>query len=105
MKIAFRMSVHEGKEETSRQRHNPIWPELTETLLQHGVKTYSIFLDPVSNDLFAYAEIESMEKWQSIAETEICKKWWRYMQPLMPANPDCSPVSQELEQVFHIEKD
>ena len=27
--------------------------------------------------LFAYAEIESEERWQAIASTPVCRRWWR----------------------------
>jgi L-rhamnose mutarotase len=101
---AFRMSVHPGREEEYRRRHNPIWDELRDVLLRHGVRSYSIFLDPATQDLFAYAEIESEERWQAIAQTEACRGWWRSMKELMPANPDDSPVSTDLKEVFHLEK-
>ena len=101
---AFRMSVHKGQEAEYERRHQPIWKELEETLLDHGVVTYSIFLDRDSGDLFAYAEIESEERWKAIAATEVCQRWWRHMRELMPSNPDGSPVSRELREVFHIER-
>ena len=104
MRIAFKMSVNKGQEAEYENRHNPIWKELEDILFAHGVKTYSIFLDPQTNDLFAYAEIESLEKWQAIADTGICRKWWQYMEPLMFGNPDGSPVAADLKEVFHIEK-
>jgi L-rhamnose mutarotase len=47
-------------------------------------------------------EIESVEQWNSIAQTEICRKWWRHMRDIMPSNPDNSPISLELEEVFHL---
>ncbi|HEY8149406.1 MAG TPA: L-rhamnose mutarotase [Vicinamibacteria bacterium] len=100
---AFRMSVHAGQEAEYERRHNPIWRELEETLLRHGVRTYTIFLDPTTRDLFGYAEIESEERWRAIAATEVCRRWWRHMKEVMPANPDDSPVSSELREVFHIE--
>lgn len=103
LRKAFRMSVHPGKEAEYEQRHNPIWRELQETLLEHGVSSYSIFLDPVTNDLFGYVETESEERWQAIATSEVCRRWWAFMREIMPANPDDSPVSRELRQVFHIE--
>lgn len=103
MRIAFRMRVHPGQEAEYIRRHNPIWPELEAKLKEHGVRDYSIFLDRASGDLFAYAEIESLERWQAVAETEICQKWWASMADLMPSNPDTSPVVGELEEVFHIE--
>ena len=100
---AFRMSVNAGQESEYERRHNPIWRELEETLVRHGVRRYSIFLDPATRDLFAYAEIESEERWAAIAATEVCRRWWRHMKEVMPANPDDSPVSSALREVFHIE--
>jgi len=102
---AFKMSVHQDQHEEYARRHNPIWEDLKDTLLAHGVRSYSIFLDPTTSELFAYAEIESEERWNAIAATAVCKRWWRHMRELMPSNPDDSPVSEELREVFHIECD
>jgi L-rhamnose mutarotase len=99
---AFRMSVVPEHAAEYERRHRPIWRDLEETLILHGVRTYSIFLDPVTHDLFGYAEIESEERWAAIAGTDVCRRWWSYMQDLMPTNPDSSPVSRELREVFHI---
>ena len=99
---AFRMSVHVDRYEEYTGRHNPIWPELERALFDHGVASYSIHLDPTTGDLFAYAEIESEERWKAIAATEVCQRWWRHMRDLMPTNPDNSPTSRELREVFHI---
>jgi L-rhamnose mutarotase len=100
---AFRMTVHRGSEGEYERRHNPIWPELEGTLLAHGVRSYSIFLDPATNELFAYAEIESDERWSAIASTAVCQRWWQHMRELMPSNQDDSPLSRDLREVFHIE--
>lgn len=100
---AFRMSVKKGQEAEYERRHNPIWEELRDTLFQHGLRDYSIFLDPATGDLFAYAEIESEERWRAIARTDVCRRWWRSMRELMPSNPDDSPVARDLREVFHIE--
>jgi L-rhamnose mutarotase len=104
MRIAFKMKLYEGNVEEYKKRHNQIWYGLKEVLINHGVINYSIFLDKNSNDLFAYAEIEDLKKWEEIAKTDVCQKWWVYMAPLMEVNEDKSPVSQDLLEVFHIEK-
>jgi len=52
--------------------------------------------------LFAYAEIESEELWQRIANNYICRRWWAHMKDLMITNDDDSPTSVELAEVFHI---
>jgi L-rhamnose mutarotase len=101
---AFKMSVHPDRHEEYARRHSPIWPELERVLHEHGVRSYSIYLDPETSELFGYAEIESEELWRTIAETEVCQRWWRHMRELMPSNPDHSPVARDLREVFHIEK-
>ena len=85
---AFVMTVKAGCEAEYVKRHNPIWPELEATLKAHGVTSYSIFLDPASRQLFAYAEIEDEARWAAIAQTPVCRRWWDSMKELMPANPD-----------------
>ena len=99
---AFRMSVNPGRQAEYTRRHNPIWIELDDVLRRHGVHRYSIFLDPDSNDLFAYVEIESDERWAAIAATEVCRQWWRSMRELMPSNPDDSPQAHDLQEIFHL---
>ena len=99
---AFRMSVHADQHDEYVRRHNPIWRELEASLAAHGVKNYSIFLDSTTGDLFAYAEIESEERWAAIAETDVCRRWWQYMREIMPSNVDGSPVARDLREVFHI---
>jgi L-rhamnose mutarotase len=105
MKIrkAFVMSVNAGAEAEYEKRHNPIWPELEKVLKDHGVSNYSIFLHPETRQLFGYAEIENEEQWASIASTEVCQKWWKQNVEIMPTNPDHSPVSALLREVFHLE--
>ncbi|HCK08407.1 L-rhamnose mutarotase [bacterium] len=100
---AFVMRVNPDQHEEYERRHNPIWPELEETIKAHGVTSYSIYLDAETNQLFAYAEIEDEEQWVSISQEEVCQKWWAHMREIMPSNPDNSPVSKELREVFHIE--
>jgi L-rhamnose mutarotase len=100
---AFVMTVYPGKETEYERRHRPIWPELEKALKAHGVHNYSIFLNPETRQLFGYVEIEDEIKWSSIAETEICKKWWKQMSELMPSHPDNRPVSHDLKEVFHMD--
>lgn len=100
---AFVMSVDAGCEEEYERRHRPVWPELEETLKDHGVHNYSIFLHPETRQLFGYVEIEDEQRWAAIAETDVCRRWWAHMKEVMPANPDNSPVSVELREIFHVD--
>lgn len=98
----FRMKVHPGREVEYERRHRPIWSELEAVLKEDGVSNYSIFLDPATQDLFAYVEIEDQERWNAIANTEVCRRWWRHMSEIMPSAADHSPLSTELKEVFRL---
>ena len=103
LRKAFVMQLYPGNEKAYIDRHNPIWPELEQVLKSHGVSNYSIFLEPDTLKLFAYVEIESEERWNAIASTEVCSRWWQSMRQLMASNPDASPVSHELREMFHLD--
>ncbi|GER65795.1 L-rhamnose mutarotase [Weizmannia acidilactici] len=86
-----------------KKRHDQLWPEMKEALKAHGASNYSIFLNEDNGELFAYVEVEDPELYGKMGETEACKKWWAYMDPLMETNPDNSPVTKELKEVFHLD--
>ena len=100
---AFVMSVDPGREAEYESRLRTIWPELEHARKDHGVHNYSIFLHPETRQLFAYVEIEDEARWAAIADTDICRKWWKHMGDIMPSNPDHSPVAADLREVFHID--
>lgn len=100
---AFLMSINPGSREEYTRRHNPIWDDLRDVLKSHGVHNYSIFLDAETSQLFGYVEIESETQWQAIAETDACRRWWAHMGDIMPSNEDNSPLSKNLDEVFHLD--
>ena len=99
---AFLMSVQPEAVATYRQRHDALWPEMRDLLKDHGVHNYSIFLDRSRGLLFGYVEVDTVERWSAIAQTPACQRWWAFMSDIMPSNPDNSPISQDLEEVFHL---
>ena len=99
----FKMYLHEGMEAEYKRRHDALWPEMIEMIHAYGGKNYTIFLDRETNTLFGYLEIENEEKWADSANTAICRKWWDYMADIMDTNPDNSPVSIDLVNVFHLD--
>ena len=97
------MLINVDAEEEYATRHQPIWPALQEVLKNHGVHNYSIFLHKETQQLFAYVEIESEEQWSAIAATPACQQWWNHMADLMPHNPDGSPITTAVTEVFHLD--
>ena len=64
---AFRMAVHPGHHDEYARRHSPIWSELRDVLVEHGVHRYSIFLDEADGSLFGYVELEDEDRWNAVA--------------------------------------
>ncbi len=99
----FTMRLFPGQEAEYERRHNALWPQMKEMIHAHGGKNYSIFLDRRTLTLFGYIEISDEALWEKSADTEINRKWWDYMADIMQTNPDNSPVSEDLQLVFHLD--
>ena len=102
MRKAFKMTVYRDCLDEYADRHNPIWPELADTLRGYGVSNYSIFVDTDTRTLFGYLEVADEQHWTALSNDPVCRKWWGYMKDLMETNPDDSPVSTDLREVFHL---
>ena len=96
------MYLKEGQKEEYRKRHNEIWPEVVNLLKQAGISEYTIFLDEETHVLYASQIISNEEGSQSLGQHEVIKKWWAHMADIMVVNPDNSPVSDEIEEVFYL---
>ena len=101
-RIAFKMKLFKGKEEEYKRRHDEIWPELASLLKETGVSDYSIFLDEETNSLFGVLKIQDASLLDKLPAQPIMKKWWAYMGDIMESNPDNSPVSIPLRDVFYL---
>ncbi len=101
-RLAFKMQLNEGQKEAYIKRHNEIWPELKHLLKDSGISEYAIFLDEETNTLFAVQNVDGSEGSQELGKAEIVKKWWAFMADIMETNPDNSPVTTELEEVFYM---
>ena len=105
VRLAQLMHVYKGKYSEYERRHQSLptkFPEMKKALQEAGAHNYSIYLDKSNGNLFAYLEVDNLKKYNQIAKTEACRKWWAYMAPIMDTNPDKSPVTKDLSEVFHL---
>ena len=102
MRVAFKMKLFKGQEAEYKRRHDVLWPDLKELLDKTGVRDYSIFLDESTNSLFGVLQIEDPKKLDELPHHPVMKKWWAYMKDIMETNPDNSPVSVPLQEVFYL---
>ncbi|WGQ13261.1 L-rhamnose mutarotase [Sphingobacterium faecium] len=101
-KVAFKMKLKPGMLEEYKKRHQEIWPKLVDLLHYNGISDYTIFLDEETDTLFAVQRLSGHSS-QDLANEVIVQKWWLYMRDLMEVNPDNSPISKNLQHVFHMD--
>ncbi|MBS1976749.1 MAG: L-rhamnose mutarotase [Bacteroidetes bacterium] len=102
IRLAFKMRLFPGMEAEYQKRHDEIWPELKRLLKDTGIEDYSIFLDEKTSDLIGVLKVKDSQAMESLPDHPVMKKWWGYMMDIMETNPDHSPVSIPLKEVFHM---
>ena len=102
-RVAFKMKLKPGFKDEYIKRHDEVWPGIVELIQRSGISDYSIFLDDETNILFAVQKVSGEASSQDLGAIEIQQKWWDYMSDIMEANPDNSPVTVHLDEVFHMD--
>ncbi|MDR2140099.1 MAG: L-rhamnose mutarotase [Tannerella sp.] len=102
-RIAFKMKLKPGFKQEYIKRHNELWPGIADLIKRSGIRDYSIYLDEETNILFGVQKVEGETSSQDLGAVEIQQQWWDYMSDLMEVNPDHSPVTVYLEEVFHLD--
>jgi L-rhamnose mutarotase len=101
-RIAFKMKLFPGFEAEYRKRHEALWPELADLLKKTGISDYSIFLDTGTNFLFGVLKAKDPAALDNLPSSPVMQKWWAHMKDIMESNPDNSPVSIPLTEVFYL---
>lgn len=101
-RLAFKMKLNAGQKAAYIKRHNEIWTELKILLKEAGISEYSIFLDEETNTLFAFQKVSGEGGSQDLSHNPMVKKWWDFMADIMEVNPDNSPISIPLKEVFYM---
>jgi L-rhamnose mutarotase len=101
-RLAFKMKLFPGYEVEYKKRHDEIWPELASLLKETGISEYSIFLDEETNSLFGVLKATDKSLMDTLPAQAIMQKWWAYMSDIMESNPDNSPVSISLKEIFYL---
>ena len=94
-RFGFKMYLKPGCEKEYAKRHAAIWPELKQMIKDAGVSNYSIFWDQECSKDTNSQDTENVDP--------ITQKWWDMMADIMEVNPDNSPVTIPIEEVFHLD--
>lgn len=101
-RVAFKMKLIKGFEAEYQKRHDEIWPDLRVLLKDSGISEYSIYLDEETGSLFGFLKIADPIKLDELPSFPVMQKWWKFMGDIMETNPDNSPVSIPLKEVFYL---
>jgi L-rhamnose mutarotase len=103
-RVGFEMNIHPEMIAAYKQRHDDIWPEMSEALIRTGWRNYTIFFKE-DGTLFGYVECdESFEaSLAGMSQEDVNQKWQDDMSPLFKlpegAHPDQNMI--QWREVFH----
>lgn len=101
MRVTFALSLPRDNLAEYRRRHDDLWPELRAAIARQGGHNYSLHYDADAELVFGYVEVGDFDAWKAGAGSEVTQRWWAYMADVMPTNPDNSPISHELIEIFY----
>lgn len=100
MRVAWVMKLKPGNEAIYKQKHDEIWPEMLANMKRDGIRNYSIYRYGLL--LFAYLERDH-EPAPGQPHDDVTLRWWKMMEPYMDYNPDGTPWSAPVEEMFYAE--
>ncbi|MGQ7843771.1 L-rhamnose mutarotase [Granulosicoccus sp. 3-233] len=99
---AWTMQLTEGSEAAYEAAHAEIWPELREQMTDSGIVRF--FLYRSGTTIFAFQERAQPFDSTTAPPSDITRRWWRKMAPLMETTgDDQQPIHTVLREVFALE--
>lgn len=102
--LAFCLKLRAGCEDEYRRRHEALWPEMRQALLDAGVLYYKIYLELESLLLFAYVLRRVHHSMDLLPEQQIWQDWQRHMSDIL-VQADGLPLRLPLQRMFYLRCD
>lgn len=99
---AYVLSLRDGALKEYVHWHQNIWPELLQKIKEEGIAEVSLY--EAAPLIFLYSEIRDPDSWKRLWESEIHKRWGEeVMSPMMEYDAQGLVISQELNEIWHLE--
>ena len=103
-RVGFEMKIHPEMVEEYKQRHDDIWPEMSEALIRTGWRNYTIFFRE-DGTLFGYVECDESHEASiaGMAKEDVNQRWQDDMSPFFQL-PEGAHADQNMitwREVFH----
>ena len=100
------VDIAPGRREEYLRLHAAVWPQVEQTLRDHHVTNYTIFV--LDDTLFAYYEYRGEDHaadMAGIAEDPVTREWWTHTDPCQtPFGDDPAATGwREATEVWHLE--
>ena len=98
--------IKPGSEETYRQYHAAVWPEVLKMIRTCHIENYSIFLkDGMLFSYFEYHGADFQADMAKMAAHPKTQEWWAVMEPMQEPLTTRKPREwwAEMEEVFHLD--
>lgn len=102
--LAFCLKLRAGCEVEYRRRHESLWPEMRQALLDAGVLYYKIYLEPESLLLFAYVLRRLDHAMDVLPDQKIWQEWQQHMSDIL-VQADGLPLRLPLQRMFYLRCD
>ena len=99
--LAFCLRLRPGCEDEYRRRHDTLWPEMRQALLEAGVLHYEIYLEPHASLLFAFMVRKSDHRMDRLPEQLVWQRWRDYMSDILVQEAG-QPIRIDLQPMFRL---
>lgn len=97
--VAFCLRLRAGCEAEYQRRHDDLWPDMRQALLDAGMLHYEIHLEPQSLLLFAFMVRRKAHTMDSLPQHPAWKRWQSHMADIL-IQDDGLPLRVPLQRMF-----
>ena len=102
--VAFCLRLRPGTEAEYQRRHDALWPEMRQALLEGGLLHYEIHLEPGSSLLFAYMVRRSGHSMDALPGHAVWQRWQQHMADIL-VQDNGVPLRVPLQRMFWMQSD
>jgi L-rhamnose mutarotase len=100
--LAFCLRLRPGCAAEYKRRHDALWPEMRQALLDAGVLHYEIHLEPQSLLLFAYLLRRTDHNMDRLPAQVVWQRWQQHMADIL-LQQDGLPLRLPLQRMFNLQ--
>lgn len=102
--VSFCLRLRAGCADEYRRRHDALWPDMRQALLDAGIQHYEIHLEPQSLLLFAFMQRRVDHSVDQLPQQPVWKRWQQHMADIL-VQEGGRPLRVDLQPMFCLKAD